>query len=60
MSVTLSVYSCPQKMPVYQINRLISGTFHQGDIRFGNTAGLHGIPYSLYFGQTFAQSPDGV
>ena len=29
----------PQKMPVYQINRLISDTIHQGDIRFGNTAG---------------------
>ena len=37
--VTLSVSSCPQKMPAHQINRLISGTFHQGDIRFGNTAG---------------------
>ena len=38
-SSSIPVSLCPQKMPVYQIKRLISGTFHQGDIRFGNTAG---------------------
>ena len=36
------------KMPVYQISRVVNGTFHQGDSRFESTAGRQCACNSLF------------
>ena len=46
----LKTFACShnKKMPVYQINKVVNGTFHQGDSRFGSTAGRQCACNSLF------------